>query len=323
MASTFIIYRLPSRIRMRVMKTDDFELLKNEIEALKKERQAIILAHNYQRPEVQDIADYTGDSLELSRIAARTDAKVIVFCGVQFMAETAAILSPDKIVLLPVKEAGCPLADMATPEQLRESREEHPDAAIVSYVNTTAAVKAESDICCTSANAVKVVNSVENEEVIFVPDKNLGRHAARNSDKNIILWEGWCPTHVSLYADDVLKCRQEHPEASFMAHPECFPEVLDLADEVASTAGMLAYASESEANQFIIGTEMGLIHRLRKENPGKKFHSPTEYLVCPTMKMTSLEKVLLALDRMEHVITIPEEIRVNACKALDAMLAVK
>jgi quinolinate synthase len=309
------------------MKTDDFELLKNEIEALKKERQAIILAHNYQRPEVQDIADYTGDSLELSRIAARTDAKVIVFCGVQFMAETAAILSPDKTVLLPVKEAGCPLADMATPEQLRESREEHPDAAIVSYVNTTAAVKAESDICCTSANAVKVVNSIENEEVIFVPDKNLGRHAARNSDKNIILWEGWCPTHVSLYAADVLKCRQEHPEASFMAHPECSPEVLDMADEIASTAGMLAYASRDTScrvsTQFIVGTEMGLIHRLEKENPEKKFYSPTEYLICPTMKMTNLEKVLLALDKMEHVVTIPEEIRVRACKALDAMLAVK
>jgi quinolinate synthase len=297
--------------------------IKNEIEALKREREAIILAHNYQRPEVQDIADYTGDSLELSRIAAGTDAKVIVFCGVQFMAETAAILSPDKTVLLPVKEAGCPLADMAIAEQLRESREEHPNAAIVSYVNTTASVKAESDICCTSANAVKVVNSVQNEKIIFVPDKNLGRHAARNSDKNIILWEGWCSTHIALCAADVLECRQEHPEASFMAHPECLPEVLDLADEIASTAGMLAYASRSEANQFIVGTEMGLIHRLKKENPEKKFYSPTEYLICPTMKMTNLEKVLLALDKMEYVVTIPEEIRVKACKALDAMLAVK
>jgi len=305
------------------MKIDDFEPLRNEIKALKREREAIILAHNYQRPEVQDIADYTGDSLELSRIAARTDAKVIVFCGVQFMAETAAILSPDKTVLLPVREAGCPLADMATSEQLRKSREEHPDAAIVSYVNTTAAVKAESDICCTSANAVRVVNSIENEKVIFVPDRNLGRHAARNSDKDIILWEGWCPTHISLYADDVLRCRQEHPEASFMAHPECSPEVLELADEIASTAGMLAYASKSKANQFIVGTEMGLVHRLRKENPEKKFYLPTEYMICPTMKMTSLEKVLLSLDKMEHVITIPEEIRVSACKALDAMLAVK
>jgi quinolinate synthase len=318
--------RLPSQDeqnRGKVMKIDDFVPLKRRIEALRRERQAIILAHNYQRPEVQDIADYTGDSLELSRIAARTDAKVIVFCGVQFMAETAAILSPDKTVLLPVKEAGCPLADMATPEQLRESREEHSDAAIVSYVNTTAAVKAGSDICCTSANAVEVVNSIENEEIIFVPDRNLGRHATRNSDKDIILWEGWCPTHIALYAADVLKCRQEYPEASFTAHPECSPEVLDMADEIASTAGMLAYASKSEANQFIIGTETGLIHRLKKENPEKEFYSPTEYLICPTMKMTNLENVLLALDKMEYVVTIPEEIRVKACKALDAMLAVK
>jgi quinolinate synthase len=305
------------------MKPDDSELLRKEIEALKKNREAIILAHNYQRPEVQDIADYTGDSLELSRVAARTDAKVIVFCGVQFMAETAAILSPDKTVLLPVREAGCPLADMASPEQLRESRQEHPDAAIVSYVNTTAAVKAESDICCTSANAVEIVNSVENEEVIFVPDKNLGRHAARNSDKNIILWEGWCPTHITLYATDVLRCRQEHPEASFMAHPECSPEVLDMADEIASTAGMLSYASKSEANEFIVGTETGLTHRLKEENPGKEFYSPTEYLICPTMKMTNLEKVLLALDKMEYVVSVSEGVRVNACKALDAMLAVK
>ena len=297
------------------------EELKDEIEALKKEREAIILSHNYQRPGIQDIADYTGDSLGLSRIAAKTDAKVIVFCGVQFMAETAAILCPDKTVLLPVKEAGCPLADMATPQQLRKSREEHPDAAIVSYVNTPAAVKAESDVCCTSSNAVKVVNSIENEKIIFVPDKNLGRHAARNSDKNIILWKGWCPTHICLYAADILKCRQEHVDASVMAHPECFPEVLELADEIASTAGMLTYATNSDANQFIVGTEMGLIHRLKKENPNKDFYSPTEYLICPTMKMTTLERVRQALKKMEYVVTIPEEIQVRARKALDAMLA--
>jgi quinolinate synthase len=303
------------------MKPDEEEL-KNAIEALKKARKAIILAHNYQRPEVQDIADYTGDSLELSRIAAGTDAKVIVFCGVQFMAETAAILSPDKTVLAPVKEAGCPLSDMATPKQLRLAKEKYPDAAIVSYVNTTAAVKASSDICCTSANAVKVVNSVENEQVIFVPDKNLGRHVARNSDKHIILWEGWCPTHITLYADDVLKCRQEHPKAHFMAHPECLPEVLELTDAIASTAGMLSYAQKSQANQFIVGTEMGLIHRLKKENPDNQFYSPTEYLICPTMKMTNLEKVLLALEKMEHVVTISEKVRVGARKALDAMLTV-
>jgi len=300
----------------------DREELRAEIEALKKERDAIILAHNYQRPEVQDIADYTGDSLELSRTAAQTNAKVILFCGVQFMAETAAILSPDKTVLLPVKEAGCPLADMATPEQLRRAREEHPDAVIVSYINTTAAVKAESDLCCTSANAVQVVNSLKAGEIIFVPDRNLGRYVARNSDKEIILWQGWCPTHITLYAADVLKPRREYPHACFMAHPECFPEVLELADEIASTSGMLAYASHSEADQFIVGTEMGLIHGLQKQNPGREFYSPTEYLICPTMKMTTLERVRLALETMESVVTVPEEIRVKARKALDAMLAV-
>jgi len=299
------------------------EELTNRIEALRREREAVILAHNYQRPEVQDIADHTGDSLGLSRIAAQTDAKVIVFCGVRFMAETAAILSPGRTVLLPVQEAGCPLADMATPEQLRKSRGEHPEAAVVSYVNTTAAVKAESDICCTSANAVRVVSSVRQERVIFVPDGNLGRHVARNSDKDVILWPGWCPTHISLHASDVLECREQHPEACFTAHPECLPEVLDLADEIASTSGMLTYARESGASQFIVGTEMGLIHRLRKENPESGFYSPTPYLVCPTMKMTTLEKVLLALEKMEYVVTVPEETRARARKALDGMLAVE
>ena len=293
-----------------------------KIEALKKTREAIVLAHNYQRPEVQDIADYTGDSLELSRIAAKTDAKTLVFCGVQFMAETAAILSPDKTVLLPVKEAGCPLADMATPEQLKRAREEHPHAAIVSYVNTTAAVKAESDICCTSANAVQVVNSVEAGEILFVPDRNLGRHVARNSGKDIILWSGWCPTHVTLYAADVLQRRREYPNACFMAHPECLPETLELADEIASTSGMLAYARRSQADQFIVGTETGLIHPLQQENPEREFHAATEYLICPTMKMTTLGSVLRALETMEYVVTVPETIRARARRALDAMLAV-
>jgi len=299
-----------------------YEETTSKIEALKQTREAIILAHNYQRPEVQDIADYTGDSLELSRIAAKTDAKTIVFCGVQFMAETAAILSPDKTVLLPVKEAGCPLADMATPEQLRRAREEHPCAAIVSYVNSTAAVKAESDICCTSANAVRVVNSLEAKEIIFVPDRNLGQYVAQNSDKKIILWEGWCPTHVTLYATDVLKRRREHPKACFMAHPECLPETLQLADEIASTSGMLAYARHSQADEFIVGTEMGLLHPLQEENPARGFHAATEYLICPTMKMTILQRVLSALETMEYVVTVPKEIRAKARKALDAMLAV-
>jgi quinolinate synthase len=300
----------------------DWEELRSEIERLKTKRNAVILAHNYQRPEVQDIADYTGDSLELSRIAANTDAEVIVFCGVQFMAETAAILSPDKTVLLPVKEAGCPLADMATPQQLSRAREEHPDAVIVSYVNTTAAVKAESDVCCTSANAVRVVNSLDQDKIIFVPDRNLGRHVARNSDKEIILWQGWCSTHITLYASDILKCHEQYPEAVVMAHPECSPEVLDLTDEIASTSGMLAYASHSEARQFIVGTEMGLVHGLQKQNPESEFFSPTEYLICPTMKMTTLGRVRFALETMEHVVTVPEEIRAKARHALDTMLEI-
>jgi quinolinate synthase len=299
-----------------------YEETVSKIEALKETREAIILAHNYQRPEVQDIADYTGDSLELSRIAAKTDAKTIVFCGVQFMAETAAILSPDKTVLLPIKEAGCPLADMATPEQLRRAREEHPSAAIVSYVNSTAAVKAESDICCTSANAVRVVNSLDAEEIIFVPDRNLGQYVARNSDKDIILWQGWCPTHITLYAMDVLERRRDYPDACFMAHPECIPETLALADEIASTSGMLAYARHSQAQQFIVGTEMGLIHRLQQENPGRAFHAATEYIICPTMKMTTLGSVQHALEEMEYVVAVPERIRAKARRALDAMLAV-
>jgi quinolinate synthase len=208
------------------------------------------------------------------------------------------------------------------PEQLRKAREEHLNAAIVSYVNTTAAVKAESDICCTSANAVQVVNSLEVEEIIFVPDRNLGHYVARSSDKDIILWHGWCPTHITLYAADVLERRKEYPNACFMAHPECLPETLELADEIASTSGMLAYARHSKADQFIVGTEMGLIHALRKENPTREFHAPIEHLICPTMKMTTLQRVLSAFETMEYVVAVPEEIRAKARKALDAMLAV-
>ena len=297
------------------------EELTRRIESLKKERRAIILAHNYQRPEIQDIADYLGDSLELSRIAAETDAEVLVFCGVQFMAETAAILSPEKTVLLPVKEAGCPLADMATPEQIRKARKKYPQAAVVSYVNTSAEAKAESDACCTSGNAIEVVNSIENDQVIFVPDMNLGRYVALHTDKEIILWQGWCPTHMALQATDLAKYPLEREEVKFMAHPECLPEVLELADRVAGTAGILSYVPHSVGHEFIVGTEMGLVHRLEKEYPGRKFYPPTEYLICPTMKMTTLQHVLEALKKMQHVIRIEEEVRIRARRALDAMLA--
>jgi len=299
------------------------EKLKNEINRLKKKREAVILAHNYQRPEVQDVADHLGDSLDLGRTAARTDAKVIVFCGVQFMAETAAMLSPDKTVLLPVREAGCPLADMATADQLRRKREDHPDAVVVAYVNTSAAVKAESDICCTSANAVDVVRSIEGDRpVLFVPDRNLGHYAAQQTHKEVILWDGWCPTHLALSPMDVERCREAHSEAAFMAHPECSPEVLKTVDKVAGTSGMLRYAGESPREEFVVATESGMVYRLQKEYPDKRFYPATDHFICPTMKMTTLEKVRIALRDMKHVVRVPEEIQDKARKSLEAMLAV-
>ncbi len=301
----------------------DIEKLKNEIDQLKKEREAIILAHNYQRPEVQDVADHLGDSLDLSRIAARTDAKVVVFCGVQFMAETAAMLSPQKTVLLPVREAGCPLADMATAEQLRRKREEYPDAVVVAYVNTSAAVKAESDICCTSANAVDVVRSIEGDRpVLFVPDRNLGHYAAQQTHREVILWDGWCPTHLSLSPVDVERCRKLYPEAAVMAHPECSPEVLKRVDKVAGTSGMLRYPGGSTTQEFVVATESGMVYRLQKEYPEKRFYPATEHFICPTMKMTTLEKIRIALRDMKHVVRVPEEIQDKARRVLEAMLTV-
>ena len=297
--------------------------LKNEIRRLKEEREAIILAHNYQRPEVQDVADCLGDSLDLSRTAARTDAKVIVFCGVQFMAETAAIISPEKTVLLPVREAGCPLADMATTEQIRQKRQEHPEAVVVSYVNTSAAVKAESDICCTSANAVQVVGSIEADRpVLFVPDRNLGRYAARQTEREVILWDGWCPTHLTFSAADVARCRKAHPEAAIMAHLECSLEVLEKVDKVAGTSGMLRYAGESATREFVVGTESGMVYRLQKEYPDKKFYAATDHFICPTMKITTLEQIRISLKDMKHVVRIPEPVEEKARRALEAMLAV-
>ncbi len=299
------------------------EKLKNDINRLKKEREAVILAHNYQRPEVQDVADYLGDSLDLSRTAARTDAKVIVFCGVQFMAETAAMLSPHKTVLLPVREAGCPLADMATAEQLRRKREDHPDAVVVAYVNTSAAVKAESDICCTSANAVEVVNSIQAKRpVLFVPDSNLGRYAAEQTDKEVILWDGWCPTHLTLSPADVARCRKAYPKAALMAHPECSPEVLGAVDKVAGTSGMLHYAGQSGGDEFVVGTESGMVYRLQKQYPDKKFYPATDHFTCPTMKMITLERIRTALRDMKHVVRVPKEIQDKARRSLEAMLAI-
>jgi len=299
------------------------ETLNKKIAKLKKERNAVIIVHNYQRDEIQDIADISGDSLALSKAAVRTDADVIVFCGVYFMAETAAILNPNKTVLLHVFEAGCPLADMVNTEKLLEKRKEYPDVAVVCYVNSSATVKAQSDICCTSSNAVKVVKALSNKRVIFIPDKNLGRYVqSQVPDKEIILWEGFCPTHIRLQEQDVLKTKQDHPEAEFIAHPECQPQVLNLADHICSTGGMFTYVKNSSANEFIIGTENGMLYKLRKENPDKKFYLPTQHLVCPSMKLTTLGWVAHALEANEHIISVQPEIAQKALKSIKRMLEV-
>jgi len=293
-----------------------------EIRSLLKERNGILLAHNYMRDEVQEIADITGDSLALSMEAAKTAADVIVFCGVHFMAESASILAPDKIVLLPRLDAGCPMADMVTVEGLRELKAEHPGVPVVTYVNSSAAVKAESDICCTSANAQKVVGSLPDSEVIFVPDRNLGGYVARFSDKTFHFWNGYCPTHERLKAEDVERLKRENPDALFVCHPECKPAVVALADHVCSTTGMYGFCRESAATSFIIGTEAGILYRLKKENPGKEFILASPALICPNMKLTSLEDILEALTTMAPVVKVPEEIRVPAKRALDRMLAI-
>ncbi|MCB7128309.1 MAG: quinolinate synthase NadA [Candidatus Brocadiales bacterium] len=294
-----------------------------KIQELKKSRNAVILAHNYQRGEIQDIADFTGDSLGLSQQAAATDADVIVFCGVHFMAETAAILSPGKTVLLPDPESGCPMADMITADGLREMKAKHPGARVVCYVNTSAAVKAESDICCTSSNAERVVSSIpEEEEIIFIPDKSLGAYVALKLGRKMTFWPGFCPTHHRILAQNVEKRRQEYPNAKVAVHPECTGDVIELADIVASTTGIVRYCRESDAKEIIVGTENGIIHRLKKENPGKTFIPTTEQATCPNMKKNTLEKLLWCLEDMdgENVITVPEEVVERARLAIEKML---
>ena len=295
--------------------------LKDEILALKRERDAIILVHNYQLPEVQDVADLCGDSLELSRAAATMKGEVIVFCGVDFMAETAAILSPKKTVLLPAPDACCPMAQMISAEELRFAKARNPDAAVVCYVNTTAEVKAESDICCTSSNAVKVVNSVEQDRVIFVPDRNLGRYAARFTKKEVLPWEGFCIVHDQITPAHVAAARQAHPGAVLLVHPECRPEVIDLADHVASTSGIIRHVCTSPEQEFIIGTEVGILHRLEKECPYKRCFPLSQASVCRNMKKTDLTKVREALLTLRPRITVPEEIAVRARGAIERMLA--
>ena len=280
------------------------------------------MAHNYQPGDIQDVADLTGDSLGLSQAAAKTEAAIIVFCGVHFMAETAAILCPDKTVLLPRMDAGCYMAQTITAETLKIRKAELPGVPVVTYVNSSAAVKAESDICCTSANAVRVVNCLPQDRVLMVPDRNLALYTQRYSKKKIFLWEGCCNVHDALTPEEVLRCKEAHPGAPFIAHPECRPEVLDLAEIIRSTAGMLSYVREAPENEFIIGTEKGIIHTLAKENPHKRFYSPSERLLCPDMKKISLADVLAALRDLSPVVTVPENIRVRALQAVNRMLAV-
>jgi len=297
--------------------------IKKQIRDLLTQHNAVLLAHNYMRDEVQEIADITGDSLALSIEAAKTSADVIVFCGVHFMAESAAILSPDKIVLLPRPDAGCPMADMVTAEGLEQLKAKHPGVPVVTYVNSTAEVKAHSDICCTSANATKVVRSLPDSKLIFVPDRNLGRFVAKSvPEKEFIYWEGYCPTHERMTVEAVLAKKAQYPEALFVCHPECAPEVTALADQACSTSAMYDYCRTNPARQFIIGTEAGILYRLRLENPDKEFILASPALFCPNMKLTSLEDVLHSLQTLTPVITVPEEIRVQARQSLDRMLAV-
>jgi quinolinate synthase len=298
------------------------EALIRDIRKLAAEKNAVILAHNYQRYEVQQAADLFGDSLGLSRQAAETSARMIVFAGVFFMAESAKILSPQKKVVMPVLEAGCPLADTLTVESLRRLKEEHPGAPVVCYINTSAAIKAECDICCTSANMLQVVESLPDRKLIFVPDRNMGRYLQTQTSKELILWKGVCPTHHRLKKEHVLQLRQKHPGARFIAHPECRLDVLELADAIRSTTGFFTYAAESDAAEFIIGTETGVLPRMREVNPGKTFYAASEEMVCPNMKMTTLEDVLSVLETEENEVDVPAEIREKAVKALERMLAV-
>lgn len=298
------------------------EGIAQEIRALLKERNAILLAHNYQRPEIQDIADLTGDSLELSIKAAKTDADVIVFCGVHFMAETASIASPDKTVLIPRLDAGCPMADMITPEALKARLAELGEIPVVTYVNSTASVKAHSTICCTSANAVAVVNSLAEDVILMTPDRNLCQYAASKSTKRIHCWDGYCPIHDRLSDEEVLNVKAAHPEALFMAHPECRPEVLALADAVLSTSGMLDFAKRSDSQSFIVGTEEGLVYPLQKANPNKLFYMASESMVCEDMKRTTLGDVLRAIRAMTYEVKVNEKVRIPASRAVERMLGI-
>lgn len=296
--------------------------LRLRIIGLKKELDAVIMAHNYQRPEVQDIADVTGDSLELAREATQLDARVVVLCGVRFMAESAAILNPSRTVLLSEGTAGCPMADMINIDDLRQWKSRYPNATVVCYVNSSAEVKAESDYCCTSANALKVVEAVPNDEILFIPDRNLGHYVSTKTDKRIILYPGYCNTHHRLTTKHVMRAKQEYPDAVVLVHPECRAEVIALADAALSTSQMIQYVKDSSAKTFLIGTEEGLVYGMQKDNKDKTFHVISKVLICPDMKKTTLEKIAETMEFRKNAVVVPEEIRLRAKRALDRMLAI-
>ncbi len=298
------------------------ETIERKIKTLQAERRAVIMAHNYTRGEVQDIADYVGDSLELARLATRVEAEVIVFCGVHFMAETAAILNPGLPVLMPDLHAGCPMANMITPKELIVWKAEHPDVMVVAYVNSTADIKAEVDVCCTSANAVEVVRSLGDAEVLFVPDQYLGHYVQTQLGKKLHLWPGYCPTHRRILEKDIDESRTAHPDALVVVHPECTPQVIQQADHVGSTSGILRFCNQSSAEEFIIGTEIGLLHRLKRENPDKIFYPASELADCPDMKLATLEKIYWSLRDMEYEVSVPEKIALRARRPIERMLEI-
>ncbi len=298
------------------------DIIKN-IKELKKKRNAVILVHNYQLPEIQDIGDFVGDSLELAKISQNVSAEVIVFCGVHFMAETAKIFNPEKTVLMPDLHAGCPMANMIDPIRLNQEKEKYPEAGVITYINSTAEIKALSDICCTSANGIKVAKALDKKEIIFVPDKYLGNYVARRvPEKKFYLYSGYCPTHMLFTREGILKLKEKYPQAKVLVHPECRIEVQEIADAICSTSQMITYAKNSSDTQFIICTEIGLLHRLKKENPGKKFIPGNPNALCPNMKLTTLEKILWALEDLKYEIKVDEEIRLKAINALERMVKV-
>jgi len=299
----------------------NLEELQHKVRELKEKLNAVVVAHNYQRPEVQDVADFVGDSLELARRCADMEAETVVFCGVRFMAETAAILNPSSTVLLSHPTAGCPLADMISITDLAEWKAKYPEATVVAYINTTAAIKADSHICCTSANGVRVVESVPAGEILFIPDQHLGHYVSTKTKKRMILYPGFCVTHTRLNEEQVKLAKQHHPEAEVLVHPECRAEVIALADAALSTSQMIRHAKESSAKSFLIGTEEGILHPLRKANPGKTFHLIANSLICPDMKKTGLETVIKTMELKQTTVTVPEEIRAKARQAIDRMLA--